>query len=77
MIDFEEFIEPEWLDWYRKTPQERLLATEETWSIYRELGGSLDPDPDIQSPFWSREELEQFARHSARASTRAFKNRKS
>lgn len=72
MIDLEEIVEPEWLDWYRKTPQERLLATDQAWAIFRELGGSLDPDVDTQSPFWSREELAGFARSSAAASGRAF-----
>jgi hypothetical protein len=33
---------------------------------YLEIGGSLDPDPDPQCPFWSRSECEAFAR-SARA----------
>jgi hypothetical protein len=72
MIDLSEIVEPEWLDWYRKTPQERLLATGEAWSNYLELGGSLEPDADSQSPFWSREELEEFARCSAATATRAF-----
>ncbi len=39
MIDLSEIVEPEWLDWYRKTPQERLLATAEAWTNYLELGG--------------------------------------
>lgn len=72
MIDLESIVEPEWLDWYRKTPQERLLATEEAWAIYRQLGGSLDPDVDTQSPFWSREELQEFATRAKRAPERAF-----
>jgi len=72
MIDLADIVEPEWLDWYRKTPQERLLATEEAWEIYVELGGSLDPDADSQSPFWSREELEEFAKSAKAAPDRAF-----
>ncbi len=72
MVDLEDIIEPEWLDWYRKTPQERLLATEEAWNNYLELGGSLSPDADSQSPFWSREELREFARHCADAPARAL-----
>lgn len=71
MIDLEDIVEPEWLEWYRKTPQERLLATEEAWGIYLELGGSLEPDADSQSPFWSREDLERFAREGADAPHRA------
>lgn len=68
----EEIFEPEWVDWIRKTPTERLLALEEAWANYVELGGSLDPDVDMQSPFWSREELEEFARNAIRAPERAF-----
>ena len=72
MINLEDIVEPEWLDWYRKTPQERLLATEEAWGIFRELGGSLEPDVDTQSPFWSREELKEFARRARQTPDRAF-----
>ena len=72
MVDLTTMIEPEWLDWYRKTPQERLLATGEAWSNYIELGGSLEPDVDFQCPFWSREELEDFARRNSGAAKRAF-----
>ena len=72
MVDPEDIIEPEWLEWYRKTPQERLLATEQAWANYIELGGSLDPDVDSQSPFWSAEELTEFARNARQAPARAF-----
>jgi len=60
--------------WYLKTPLERLKATEELWRQYLEMGGSLDPDPDPESPFWNREEIEQFARNAARTKERAFQN---
>ena len=73
MINPEDIIEPEWLDWYRKTPLERLRATGELWRNYLAMGGSLEPDADSQSPFWSREEIEQFARVHAEAKVRAFK----
>lgn len=61
MIDPEDFLEPEWLEWYRLTPEQRLQATGELWKNFRQLGGSLAPDVDSQSPFWSREDLEEFA----------------
>tara|TARA_B100000676_G_scaffold258411_1_gene266830 strand:- start:383 stop:499 length:117 start_codon:yes stop_codon:yes gene_type:complete len=32
----------------------------------------IDPDADNQSPFWSVEELAEFARNARRASARAF-----
>ena len=41
----------EWLDWYRLTPAERWIETEKLWSFYLAAGGSLDPEPDSQSPF--------------------------
>ena len=72
MIEPEDFFEPEWLDWFRKTPAERLRATGEIWANYRALGGSLAPDADSQSPFWSREELAAFAAEAAAAPARAF-----
>lgn len=67
MVDPSTIVEPEWLEWYRKTPQERLLATSEAWANYLALGGSLEPDVDSQCPFWSREELREFARKLIRA----------
>lgn len=70
--EYQDDIEPEWLDWYRKTPVERLAGTEELWANYLAMGGSLDPDPDPESPFWSREEIESFARDAARTRERAF-----
>jgi|AP95_1055475.scaffolds.fasta_scaffold52296_3 hypothetical protein len=72
MIEPEDFIEAEWLDWYRKTPAERLSATGAIWANYRALGGSLAPDADSQSPFWSREELAAFAAEAAAAPARAL-----
>ena len=76
MLDIENLIEPEWLDWYRKTPEERLQATGQLWKNYREMGGSLDPDVDAQSPFWSRDELAGFAKNAAATPSRAFPSEK-
>ena len=45
------YIEDEWLEWYCMTPQERWIETEKLWQIYLSMGGSLDPQPDSQSPF--------------------------
>ena len=41
----------EWFDWYRLTPAERWHESEKLWSFYLASGGSLDPEPDSQSPF--------------------------
>ena len=48
--------EPEWLDWYRLSPQERWRESMKLWEVFLALGGSLDPEPDSQSPFYFREE---------------------
>lgn len=76
MMDIENLIEPEWLEWYRKTPEERLQATGQLWKNYREMGGSLDPDVDSQSPFWSMEELAEFAKNASSTPSRAFSSGK-
>ena len=41
----------EWHEWYRLTPMERWRESEKLWAQYLAQGGSLDPEPDSQSPF--------------------------
>jgi hypothetical protein len=41
----------EWQAWYRLTPQERWRESMKLWEFYLAMGGSLDPEPDSQSPF--------------------------
>lgn len=41
----------EWAAWYRLTPPERWRETQRLWQFYLSVGGSLDPEPDSQSPF--------------------------
>ncbi len=41
----------EWLAWYRLTPLERWHESMKLWEFYLHVGGSLDPEPDSQSPF--------------------------
>ena len=41
----------EWREWSRLTPQERWEENGRLWQTYLSLGGSLDPQPDSQSPF--------------------------
>ena len=43
--------EDSWLEWYRLTPQDRWEETKKIWQFYLRVGGSLDPEPDCQSPF--------------------------
>lgn len=42
----------EWADWYRLSPQDRWRETEQLWRTFTDLGGSLDVEPDSQSPFF-------------------------
>jgi hypothetical protein len=56
MIDPEEYVGPEWAEWYRLAPEERWEESLKLWDTYLALGGSLDPAPDPQSPFFNEEE---------------------
>ena len=44
-------LDPEWEEWYAMTPQERWRESAKLWAFYLSVGGSLDPEPDSQSPF--------------------------
>ena len=57
MIKPEEIVGEEWAAWYRLSPQERWRESEKLWEVYLYLGGSLEPEPDTQSPFFDPEEL--------------------
>ena len=46
-----EFIDEE-REWISITPGQRILETTKLWQLYLALGGSLDPEPDPQSPFY-------------------------
>jgi hypothetical protein len=39
-------------EWLGLSPARRFLETTKLWKIYIALGGSLDPEPDPQSPFY-------------------------
>jgi len=43
----------EWAEWFRMTPAQRWKESIKLWSFYLEVGGSLDPEPDTQSPFYT------------------------
>lgn len=55
MFDHEDFTNPEWTAWLKLTPAERFEASERMWETFLALGGSLDPEPDPQSPFFDPE----------------------
>ena len=44
--------EDEWQAWYRLSPLERWQESQKLWAFYLSVGGSLDPEPDSQSPFY-------------------------
>jgi hypothetical protein len=52
MVSMEELAGEEWAEWYRMNPSQRWIETEKLWSTYILFGGSLDPEPDTQSPFF-------------------------
>ena len=52
MIQPEELVEEEWAEWYRLTPIQRWIESQKLWQTYLAMGGSLDPEPDTQSPFF-------------------------
>ena len=55
-VEPEDICSPEWAEWYRMTPAERWAESEKLWAVFLELGGSLDPEPDTQSPFFDANE---------------------
>lgn len=45
-------VDEEVLEWYRMSPRERWAESMRLWDTYMLLGGSLDLEPDSQSPFY-------------------------
>jgi hypothetical protein len=62
-IRAEDFVGAEWAEWYRLSPRERFLESMKLWDTYLELGGSLEPEPDTQSPFFDPDEWRENAAH--------------
>jgi hypothetical protein len=52
MIEPEDIMEGEWVDWFRLTPVQRMEESLKLRAQYLAMGGSLDPEPDTQSPFY-------------------------
>ena len=57
MIQPEQVVGAEWAEWYRLSPSERWLESERLLAAFLMLGGSLDPEPDTQSPFFDSRAL--------------------
>ena len=52
MVEAKDLVGEEWAEWYQLTPVQRWLESQKLWQTYLTLGGSLDPEPDTQSPFF-------------------------
>lgn len=52
MISAEQLVGEELAEWYSLTPWERWQESAKLWELYLSMGGSLDPEPDTQSPFF-------------------------
>ena len=50
-VEPEDLSDPEAAEWYRLSPAERWQESARLWASYLALGGTLDPEPDTQSPF--------------------------
>lgn len=68
-----EDVGEEAFEWMRMTPQERIEESGRMWEMYRSLGGSLDPQPDSQSPF-DFPELERALPSHGRAGVRDLRS---
>jgi hypothetical protein len=62
-IQAEDLVGEEWAEWYRMSPQERFAESSKLWETYLALGGSLEPEPDTQSPFFDAEEWGENSAH--------------
>lgn len=62
-LELEAVCSGEWLEWYSLTPQQRWSESQKLWQTYVALGGSLDPEPDTQSPFYDAEASGESAAH--------------
>ena len=70
----EDLVGAEWAEWYRMTPVERFHESTKLWNTYLALGGSLEPEPDSQSPFFNEEEWRENAAHG-RSGVRVIRRR--
>jgi hypothetical protein len=48
----EDVVGEEWADWYRLSPSERWAESMKLWDTYLAMGGSLEPEPNTESPFF-------------------------
>jgi hypothetical protein len=60
MISAEDLVGEEQAEWYSMTPMERWEESGKLWEVYLAMGGSLDPEPDTQSPFFYPNDPDAF-----------------
>ena len=51
------------MEWMLMSPAQRFAESSRLWQIYLEWGGSFDPEPDYQSPFYFEELQCALPRH--------------
>ena len=68
----EDIAGEEWGAWYRLTGEERFRESAKILQTYLQMGGSLDPELDFDSPFFDREEWRQLYGHG-RSSVRVVR----
>ena len=61
----EQLVGSEWADWYSLSPEARLAASQQLWTEYLALRGSLEPEVDFQSPFYTPADYWAFAQSSS------------
>jgi hypothetical protein len=61
MVRPEDIYEPEWVEWFRMTPEQVWSESSKLWEFYLAAGGSLNPEPDPQSPFFFPEDFDSTA----------------
>ncbi len=73
-IRAEDLVGSEWAEWYGLTPAERWRESGKLWASFLALGGSLDPEPDTQSPFFDARAPRASAAHG-RSGVRVIRRR--
>ncbi len=61
MLSIDDFCEPEWAEWYLLSPAERWQCSQQMWQSFLDLGGTLAPEPDTQSPFFDEDEWREMS----------------
>ena len=50
-------------EWYALSPAERFVESQKLWEVFLLFGGSCEPEPDTQSPFYTLQIRDQSAAH--------------